>query len=176
MAAAEDDAEELPGAFPPARGVVDGAGPAAGAGLVPAAVPATAGQDPAPTPVPSPARHRERRPSPRPGPAPGPSLALGAVPLHPTEGPGPGPRASPSHLQIMAEGKPHRYQTTDEDSTESVMKSKTSNREHPVHAMISWCQRLLLYLVLEASCLSLCFCVCLELALSFINMRNVPFS
>jgi len=142
--------EELPGA----RGVAGGAVPGAGAGLVPAAVPATADQDPAPTLVPSLAHPRERsQPSPRLVPAPGPSL--GAEPLRPTEGqdPDPGPRASPNPPQIMV-ARPHRHQTTDEDTPESTMRSKTSSGETLSNAMISWCQRLLLYLVLEASCLS----------------------
>jgi len=153
MAAVEaGGVEELPGAFPPARGVADGADPGAGAGLVPAAVPATADPDPAPTLVPSLAHPRRgSRPSRRLVPAPGPSQ--GAAPLRPTEGqdPGPGPRASPSPPQIMVV-TPHRHQT-DEDTPESIMKSKTSKGEPLSNAMISWCQRLLLYLVLEASCL-----------------------
>jgi len=134
MAAVEaGGVEELPGAFP-------------------AAVPATADPDPAPTLVPSLAHPRRgSRPSRRLVPAPGPSQ--GAAPLRPTEGrdPGPGPRASPSPPQIMVV-TPHRHQT-DEDTPESIMKSKTSKGEPLSNAMISWCQRLLLYLVLEASCL-----------------------
>lgn len=129
--------EELPGGTgvmaveAGARGVADGADPGAEAGLVPAAVPATADPDPAPTLVPSLAHPRKgSRPSRRLVPAPGPSQ--GAAPLRPTEGqdPGPGPRASPSLPQIMVV-TPHRHQT-DEDTPESIMKSKTSQGRTPV--------------------------------------------
>jgi len=108
----------------PARDTRGAAGPAAGAGPVPEAGPATAGPVPGPTPDPSPTPPGTRRPrrSPRlvpdldpgPGPnpsqSPNPSLDPEAPALPAKESPGRDPKASPSQQQRM-EAKPRRAQS-----------------------------------------------------------------
>lgn len=86
------------------RGVGDAAAPEAGAALVPAAVPVTAGRGPAPIPALAPSHTLPARGSPSllpglghvldPNPGPVPEAAR----LHRTEGPGPGLKASRSLL------------------------------------------------------------------------------
>lgn len=75
---------------PTVRGVGDAAVPEAGAALVPAAVPVTAGRGHAPIPALAPSRTRPARRSPSLLPGPNPGLVPEAAHLRRTEAPSPG--------------------------------------------------------------------------------------